>query len=163
MKNILFILITTFLFLGCGSKKEIVKTSKSTKEKEVVIKRDSVYKKVVSLPIKEQVFISLKTNNKLVDSIVNLNLRNFYTSKISGSNVYTAKFDTINTGLKISASVSGNSKTEIQTDKDTTKKEKANAKRVESHNSRNGFSFNWWLFFICLLLILVIIVLIKYF
>ncbi len=115
-------ILLTFLLIGCVGQKKVVKEAHRVEsEKETTIKKDS--SKVVdrSLAINDKIQLSLKTNDKKIDSLIRLRLKGFSTQKKSGKNYYTAKFDYEKLAL-ILATVVGETKninTETNTEKDT--------------------------------------------
>ncbi len=116
MKNNLFIFIAFVMmfFSACGTRK-IVTTNDSNKIEVVKILRDSVVITRVSEPIKDTVFISLQTNNRVIDSIVNERLKNLKTVKRSGTNSVKIVYDTIYKTVKIMTSIEGTRDKETQT------------------------------------------------
>lgn len=158
MKLKLILLVFSFLLLAaCASKKKIVKVNKVDKKSNIIIKNDSVFKQNKTLAIKDTLFISLKTNNKITDSIVTLKMQNFHTSKKSGNNSYSATFDTIKKGLKITSFIKGTTNSITVKSKETTKKKETKSLQVESREQTRNFPFSWW----WILILFVVIVLIK--
>lgn len=158
MKLKLILLVFSFLLLAaCASKKKIVKVNKVDKKSNIIIKNDSVFKQNKTLAIKDTLFISLKTNNKITDSIVTLKLQHFHTSKKSGNNSYSATFDTIKKGLKITSFVKSTTNSITVKSKETTKKKETKSLQVESREQTRYFPFSWW----WILILFIVIVLIK--
>ncbi|TDQ22746.1 hypothetical protein [Tenacibaculum caenipelagi] len=118
--------------------------------------KDSIYLKVTSLPIEDTFFIGLKTNNKVVDSIINLKLSGFSTSKSSGKNKYSAKYDSIKKGFEISTTVQGSSDTEKHTNTNTIKNTESKESKDKSSEIVKGVGFNWWWFVFCLVIAVLI-------
>lgn len=158
-----FLLLSIVLLVACASKKTLVKVDKTKIVRSTIIEKDSIYKEVKTLPIKDSVFISLKTNSKIVDSIVRLKLQHFYTTKTSGANSYSASFDTLKKGLKIITSIKGASDIQTNSTKKTAKSnqvlilKKETAKTVKSV----GIGWRWFLFFLCLVIAVIFFVRFK--
>lgn len=131
MKNTLLTLIILVSVLSCVGQKKIAKEShKIEKKKEIAFTKDS--SKVIdrSLAINDKILLSLKTNDKKIDSIIRLRLNGFETQKKSGKNYYKAKFDYNKLALSI-ASIIGETKSTI-VEKNTEKNTKEDTKQSYS-------------------------------
>jgi len=149
------LLLSIFTLLACASKKKLFQSQKSEVKKLELVAKDSVYINVTSLPIADTFFIGLKTNNKVVDSIIDLKLSGFSTSKTSGKNKYDAKYNSTKKGLEISAKVDSSSETETHTNTNTTKNTDTNQSTEVESSETKGFGFNWWWFVFCLVIAIV--------
>lgn len=131
MKHSVLIFLTLFL-VGCAGQKKIVKTTHTKSEiKNSITKKDSSKVVEKSLAINDKMLLSLKTNDKKLDSILRLRLKGFSTTKKSGKNYYSAKFDYEQLALII-ASVIGETKDEkINTTKNTENTEKVKEEGAE--------------------------------
>tara|TARA_R110000782_G_scaffold133638_1_gene225996 strand:- start:664 stop:1191 length:528 start_codon:yes stop_codon:yes gene_type:complete len=92
MKKTILIL-TLVIFTSCGSTKKSIFKSDKTQTEFKEVNRDSTNVKEISKAINDNVSVSLRTNNKVVDSIIKQRLKGFVSRKTSGSNSYSAKFD----------------------------------------------------------------------
>ncbi len=154
MKNNLFIFIAfaTIFFSACGTRK-IVKTNDNNKIEVVKILRDSVVITRVSEPIKDTVFISLQTNNRVIDSVVNERLKNLKTVKRSGTNSVKIVYDTIYKTVKIITSVEGTKDKETQTNlKSNLKFEEKKVENKETTKTK----YPVWLY-VAIVLVLVVL------
>lgn len=138
------ILILSFLMVSCVGQKK-VSTQKQTEKQtnKVLVRKDSV--KIIdrSLAINDKISLSLKTNDKKIDSIIRLRLKNFYTSKTSGNNRYTAKFDYEKLALEIAAVL--NETVSKNVEKNTEKKTDKNTKvTTEEYLYRKLKVVPWW-------------------
>lgn len=89
-------------FFSCKStKKATEKSSKKEFTHFINSKKDSVFTLAKSKEILDTTFISFKTNNKQVDSVVKTKLKNFETSKKSGNNAYKIKYNEKKQGLEV--------------------------------------------------------------
>lgn len=125
-----WVMLLAFLLTGCVGQKKVVKEAhKVEREKEIVVKKDS--SKIVdrSLAIKDKILLSLKTNDKKIDSLVRLRLKGFSTQKRSGKNYYTAKFDYEKLALIIAAVIEETKS--INTEKNTEKNTKQDTKQSD--------------------------------
>lgn len=160
--KLLILLICLFTLLACASKIKVFESEKSKVEKQEIVAKDSVYLNITSLPIDDTIFIGLQTNNRLIDSILDLKLSGFYSFKTSGKNKYSAKYDSVKKGIEISSSVQGSSDTEVTTNTNTTKNTNTNNSSVKDSNTVKGGGFNWWWFVFCLVLVIVGAFLIRF-
>ncbi|MBS9775011.1 MAG: hypothetical protein KGV59_07660 [Tenacibaculum sp.] len=141
----IIMLFTVILLVSCIGQKKVIKQNHELKTTtETVLKKDS--SKVVdrSLAIKDNMLLSLKTNDKKIDSLIRQRLKGFSTEKTSGKNHYTAKFDYDRLALSI-ASVIGETKS-VVTDKNI---EKDTKQETEEQNTEYFFkkitTIPWWL------------------
>ncbi len=124
-------LVLINVFCGCVTKK-IAKNHEKTKQETIKIVRDSVVITRISEPIKDTIFIGLKTDNKVIDSIVNARLKNLKTYRSSGTNNVRIVYDTIYKAVKIITNVQGsqdkntqiNNSTDLQSEEKEIDKEK---------------------------------------
>lgn len=107
--------------------------------------KDSVNVTKISEKIDEKVSLSLRTNNKVVDSIIRTRLKGFVTSKQSGGNSYAAKFDYDKMVLEIKAAVaeSVNTQTDVVTD---TTSEKSFTEQTDEYFSKKIRSIPIWVY-----------------
>lgn len=112
------IIISFFLFCSCASKKTHFLKNEKTISEAVTTKKDSIKTKEVSRKIEDNFSVSLRTNNKLVDSILKERLKGFVSKKTSGTNSYSAKFNYDKMVLDIATLVgeTQNTNTETSTD-----------------------------------------------
>lgn len=107
-RSILFFVLV--LLTSCVGQKKVVKKAQSKETvKQVFVKKDSVKTIDRNLAINDKILLSLKTNDKKIDSIIRLRLKGFETQKISGKNYYKATFDYEKLALSI-ATVLGETK-----------------------------------------------------
>jgi Fe2+ transport system protein B len=140
------ILIILALFCSCRSVKSVKEKTTDTKTTEKTdIRRDSSNIKEISKGINDNISLSLRTNNKVVDSILKSRLKGFMTSKKSGDNSYSAKFDYDNMILDIEAIIAQSSKEKITTDSDT-KTEKSFEQTTDEYISKKIKSIPIWVF-----------------
>ncbi len=140
--KILFLLV---LLTSCVGQKKVLKSNhdKETVEK-IIVKKDSAKLIDRSLAINDRFLLSLKTNNKSIDSVIRTRLKDFSASKKSGKNFYTAKFDYDKLALSIIAKMD-ETKT-IQTEKNTEKDIKKDTKQTDSDYFYNKIKVvPWWL------------------
>ncbi len=140
-----YIMLLSFFLVGCIGQKKVVKEAHSIEtEKETTVKIDS--SKVVdrSLAINDKILLSLKTNDKKIDSLIRLRLKGFATQKRSGKNRYSAKFDYDKLALSI-ASVIGETKS-VNTEKNTEKDTKEDTKQSDYEYFYTRIKVvPWWL------------------
>lgn len=148
------LVLSLLVLLSCASKKKVFTIQEKEIVKEKIQNKDSIVKTEESLPIKDTVFISLKTDDDLVDSLVNIRLKNLYISRKSGNNKYVAKYDTINKGLKIESSISGSKQTEVSTINNTYQKEHNKEKKETKTIIKKGISFSFYLYIILIIILL---------
>lgn len=150
MKNILilFILLTFSSCLGTKKtterNKELVKTEISNSVK------DSVSIKEVSKAINDNVAVSLRTNNKVVDSIIKERLKGFVSRKTSGSNSYSAKFDYDRMVLDI-ASIIGETSSNTTNTSLNTKTQKTVSETTDEYIKEIKNRIPWWIYVVALI------------
>lgn len=121
MKNIIFLLSIILILGSCRTVKTVSdksKVSESVETKET--KKDSTNITKISEQIKENVSLSLRTNNKVVDSIIRQRLKGFQSSKKSGGNSYSAKFNYDKMVLDIKAEVAESISSNLTTNSEAT-------------------------------------------
>lgn len=106
MKKSAYILLTFLLastIWSCRSIKSISETNSTTTKTETQeIKTDSVAKIETSKPIKDEIIINVpKSDNEAVNKAIDALLQQLNTSKTSGSNSYTSRYDAENQRLLI--------------------------------------------------------------
>ncbi len=131
------------LLLGaCRSSKVVTEKEKIQQTKVVSKKTDSSLIKIKTLPINDIFFVGIKTNNKQIDSVINLKFKHFKTAKISGTNSFTASFDTVKKGFQFSAIVSSSENQKVKIKEMVLSKEK-NQTQIEKSTKvvthRRGF------------------------
>ncbi|WP_233898421.1 putative periplasmic lipoprotein [Tenacibaculum piscium] len=142
MKYIIYFLITMLLLGACRSSKVVTEKEKIQQTKVVSKKTDSSLIKIKTLPINDIFFVGIKTNNKQIDSVINLKFKHFKTAKISGTNSFTASFDTVKKGFQFSAIVSSSENQKVKIKEMVLSKEK-NQTQIEKSTKvvthRRGF------------------------
>ncbi len=124
MKYFIYLFIAMLLLGGCRSSKVVREKEKIQQIKVVSKKNDSSLIKIKTLPIKDIFFVGIKTNNKQIDSVINLKFKHFKTAKISGTNSFTASFDTVKKGFQFIAKVSSSEIQKVKIQKMVLSKEK---------------------------------------
>ncbi|MCD8450160.1 hypothetical protein LNI98_10675 [Tenacibaculum dicentrarchi] len=124
MKYFIYLFIAMLLLGGCRSSKVVTEKEKIQQIKVVSKKNDSSLIKIKTLPIKDIFFVGIKTNNKQIDSVINLKFKHFKTAKISGTNSFTASFDTVKKGFQFVAKVSSSEIQKVKIQKMVLSKEK---------------------------------------
>ncbi|MCD8425764.1 hypothetical protein G1J88_10365 [Tenacibaculum dicentrarchi] len=124
MKYFIYLFIAMLLLGGCRSSKVVTEKEKIQQIKVVSKKNDSSLIKIKTLPIKDIFFVGIKTNNKQIDSVINLKFKHFKTAKISGTNSFTASFDTVKKGFQFIAKVSSSEIQKVKIQKMVLSKEK---------------------------------------
>lgn len=158
MKYIIYFLITMLLLGACRSSKVVTEKEKIQQTKVVSKKTDSSLIKIKTLPINDIFFVGIKTNNKQIDSVINLKFKHFKTAKISGTNSFTASFDTVKKGFQFSAIVSSSENQKVKIKEMVLSKEKnqiqiKKSTKVVTH--RRGF-------FVIGFLVLIVIIAIRF-
>lgn len=163
--KIFIVLVSIFTLLSCASKKKIIITEKATIETVQTVKKDSVLIIEKSLPIKDTLLISLRTNNKKIDSLLNNKLQDFKASKNSGTNKFTVSYDKGKKAIKITASVKGSSNKSLSKNTETTSEKTVNKSQKKEVKIKKSIGFNWWwiLILLCLAAIGVFIIRFKFF
>ncbi|MCG8776455.1 hypothetical protein [Tenacibaculum finnmarkense] len=142
MKYIIYFLITMLLLGACRSSKVVTTNEKKQNTKVVSKKTDSSLIKIKTLPINDIFFVGIKTNNKQIDSVINLKFKHFKTAKISGTNSFTASFDTVKKGFQFTATVSSSENQKVKVKEMVLSKEK-NQTQIEKSTKvvthRRGF------------------------
>ncbi len=111
-----YLLIFLVIFLGsCSSLKQKIVKKKQLVEYKIE-QKDSVSIVRVSEPIRDTIVVSLKTDNKVVDSIVNSRLKYLTATRSSGSNKFKIKYDTIYKTIVVETQVQGSTNKEVHTD-----------------------------------------------
>jgi hypothetical protein len=121
MRKILSIILMAAMLSSCGSLKRVTKsdvktTTKETEKTEKVSDSSRIVE--ISRGIKDNVSLSLRTNNKIVDSIIKSRLKDFSAGKTSGSNSYSAFFDYDKMSLDLESIIGETKNEEISTNKD---------------------------------------------
>ncbi len=124
MKYFIYLFIAMLLLGGCRSSKVVTEKEKTQQIKVVSKKNDSSLIKIKTLPIKDIFFVGIKTNNKQIDSVINLKFKHFKTAKISGTNSFTASFDTVKKGFQFIAKVSSSKIQKVKIQKMVLSKDK---------------------------------------
>lgn len=143
--KILYIILIAFLLVGCLGQKKVVEKNHDVKQTEITtVKKDSSNVVETNKEIVDELKVSLKTNNKQVDSIIRERLKGFKTSKISGSNSYKAEFDYDELALSMYALVG---ETQNQTTATTTNTdiEKTFEERTDEYIFKKVTAIPWWL------------------
>lgn len=144
MKNI-FILIIAFFLIGCLGQKKVAEKTTNTKQTQVTtVTKDSSKVVEKNKEIVDELKVSLKTNNKQVDSIIRERLRGFKTSKVSGSNKYKAQFDYEELALNIHALI-GETQNQTTTTSNNTDTEKTFEQRTDEYIYKKITSIPWYL------------------
>jgi Fe2+ transport system protein B len=146
MKKILIIIACVSFFTSCRSVKTSTEKSKETTAVEKTDKAsDSTNITKISEKIDETVSVSLRTNNKVVDSILRNRLKGFQTSKRSGGNSYAAKFNYDELSLEIDAIVAESMK-ELIASNTSTESEKSFSEKTDEYFSKKIRSIPIWVY-----------------
>lgn len=133
-------------FTSCRSVKTTSEKNKTTAIVEKLeVKKDSTNITKISEEIKENVSLSLRTNNKVVDSIIKQRLKGFATTKTSGGNSYAAKFDYDKMVLDISAVVA-ESINETSTTDTSKESEKSFTEQTDEYFSKKISAIPFWIY-----------------
>lgn len=144
MKKTIIIILLVLLFSACGTFKSAKETSSQIKQTEKrEIKQDSLNLTTINKTIDDQVVVSLRTNNAVVDSIIRERLKGFSSQKTSGSNSYKATFDYEKMMLHIATLVGETKNTQTATHKEQTQ-ENTFEKQTDAYISRKVKAIPWW-------------------
>lgn len=146
MKKLIILLLFFVAFTSCRSvKRTTEKNTATTAVEKTDTSKDSVTVTKISEKIDESVSLSLRTNNKIVDSIIRSRLKGFQTAKKSGGNAFSASFDYDKLALEIKAAVaeSVQSKTDVNTD---TSFEKSFTEKTDEYISKKIRSIPVWVY-----------------
>ena len=131
---------------SCRSVKTVSETNKETKTTEKKeIKKDSVNLTSVNKAIKDNISVSLRTNNKVVDSIIKQRLKGFISKKTSGSNSYEASFDYDKMVLDIATLIGETKDTNTETNTEQTT-EKTFEEKTDEYISKKIRAIPWWFY-----------------
>ena len=128
-----FLFTVLFLMGSCVGSKRLVESS-NVKEvsSKIEFKKDSSSFVERNKEIKDNISLSLRTNNKKVDSIIRQRLKGFNSSKKSGTNRYNAVFDYEKMALNIAA-VIGATQNEVTEYSSELEKETSVDEKVDSY------------------------------
>ncbi|MCG8749952.1 hypothetical protein [Tenacibaculum finnmarkense] len=158
MKYIIYFLITMLLLGACRSSKVVTEKEKIQQTKVVSKKTDSSLIKIKTLPINDIFFVGIKTNNKQIDSVINLKFKHFKTAKISGTNSFTASFDTVKKGFQFIAKVSSSENQKVKVKEMVLSKEK-NQTQIEKSTK---VVTHWRGFFVIGFLVILVIIAVRF-
>jgi hypothetical protein len=152
MKKTIYTILIALILSSCGIAKKVTKesTSNVTKTEKVEKTKDSTSVTEISRGINENISLSLRTNNKVVDSILKSRLKGFTSSKKSGGNSYSAKFDEEGMMLNIEALIEQSINERKSTNKDT-KSEVNFTSEIDSYFSQKIDKIPWWFWAIVVL------------
>ena len=149
MKKIILIL-TLVIFTSCASTKKSTYKSDKTHTEFSEVNRDSTNVKEISKAINDNVSVSLRTNNKVVDSIIKQRLKGFVSSKTSGSNSYSAKFDYDKMVLDI-ASIIGETENNTTNTTLDTKTEKTVSETTDEYIKEVKKRIPFWIYIVAVI------------
>jgi hypothetical protein len=144
MKQIIT-LILIVLLTSCSTFKETAKTSELRTSEVKSLKTDSLNTTTVNSAIADNFSFSLRTNNKVVDSILKERLKGFNSTKTSGKNTYQAKFDYDKMVLDIAALVGETVSTNVSTNKESTSATTFEEK-IDTYVSKKIKGIPWWVY-----------------
>lgn len=133
------------LFNSCLGSKKLSEASEETKSEIVEnTSRDSVNVKEISKEINDELSLSLRTNNKVVDSIVANRLKGLNLNKTSGGNSYQAKFDYEGMALILKAVVGETQNQSVQVESES-EKETTMETRIDNYIKEKITAMPWYL------------------
>lgn len=148
MKKLIILLLCVVSFASCRSvKRTAEKTTTTSAVEKTDTKTDSVNVTKISEEIDEKVSLSLRTNNKVVDSILRTRLKGFETAKKSGGNSFAARFDYDKIALIVDAAVAESINTKTDVVKDTTS-EKSFTEQTDEYISKKIRSIPIWVYIV---------------
>lgn len=153
--RLLVLILSLLVFFSCAAKKKTVIKELKTEKTEVKTERDSVVIITNTAAIKDTFLVSLKTNDKKIDSVVGLKFKSFYMSKRSGKNSFSASYDTIKKALQITAVLNGNTSINKTTELRTSEKKEKNTKRDEIRQDTSSI-FGRFILYLTIVLFLII-------
>lgn len=146
MKKLIFIsAVSMLLFSGCLSSKKISEKTTTTKEIEKIeVKTDSVSSKEINQEIRDRIVINVpETDNEEVLKMFDMLLMQMNTSKSSGSNSYSSRYDKDTRQLVIDFIVAQteNTKTSVSSDVNT---EKSFERNTDEYIYKKITTIPWW-------------------
>lgn len=146
MKKIILLFICVISLASCRSVKRVTEKSSASKavEKTETVK-DSTNVTKISEAISDDVAVSLRTNNKQLDSIIKERLKGFSTSKQSGNNSYSASFDYDKMALIVKGIVGASIESNTATNNDT-KTEKSFTAQTDEYFSEKIKRIPIWVY-----------------
>lgn len=144
MKNLFYIILIALCTSCLGTKKVVENTTAKKEMQKKEVKKDSSNVVEKNQEISDQISLSLRTNNKKVDSIIRQRLKGFNSSKKSGSNRYNAVFDYEKMALNIAAVIGATQNQTITTDSNTNT-EKSFEERTNEYIKKRITTMPWYL------------------
>ncbi len=147
-----YILAGLLIFLSSCVSKKITTESVQKKSRFEKVVKDSAIIVRVSEPIRDTIVINMKTNNKVVDSIVDSKLKYLTAVRSSGTNRVKIVYDTIYKTVKIETQVQGSSNEKVTTQSDTTKENNTKSERTQETVKTNNTKLYLYIGVVILLL-----------
>lgn len=144
MKKLLIILCVFISFSSCSVFKETKKNTSTTQKETSSSVKDSISNKETSLPINDRVVINVpKTDNEELKEMFKLFAQQFNTSKSSGSNSYTSRYDEEKNQVIIDFVVAATEKLQTISNKETTS-EKSFEQQTDEYIEKKIKRIPWW-------------------
>lgn len=144
MKKLLIILCVFITFSSCSVLKETKKNSTTKETESSTLVKDSISNKETSLPINDRVVINVpKTDNAELMEMFRLFAQQFNTSKTSGSNSYTSRYDEEKNQVVIDFVVAATEKLQTISNKETSS-EKTIEQQTDEYIEKKIKRIPWW-------------------
>ncbi|MEY8860164.1 hypothetical protein [Tenacibaculum singaporense] len=143
--------VLLLLITGCGTTKHSKTHSLETQEDSVYIQKDSVHSITINSAIQDKIFIKVATGDTLLDSLVNQKLQHFASSKQSGTNSYSVRYDTQAQGFEIRSTI-GTTKEVVTKQRDSISTSQYKKKKQEQKEQTTTHRLPLWVWVLLLVL-----------
>lgn len=149
MKKLIYIIFLAILLTSClGSKKIFDKNKVTTQTESSEVTKDSTSESKKNLGIKDTLIVNVpKSDNKEVMAMFEVLMKQLNTSKSSGSNSYSSKYDAEKDQLIIEFMVAATENIKTISNSDT-KTEKSFEEQTDEYVSKKITALPWWAYVI---------------
>ncbi|MDE1206399.1 hypothetical protein [Tenacibaculum larymnensis] len=143
--------VLLLLITGCGTTKHSKTQILETQVDSVYIQKDSVQSITINSAIQDKIFIKVATGDTLLDSLVNQKLQHFASSKQSGTNNYSVRYDTQAQGFEIRSTIGATKEVVTkQRDSTSTSQHKEHKQEVKKQTTAHRLPLWVWVLLLAL-------------
>ncbi|RLK06744.1 hypothetical protein [Tenacibaculum discolor] len=143
--------VLLLLITGCRTIKHSKTHSLETQVDSVYVQKDSVHSITINSAIQDKIFIKVATGDTLLDSLVNQKLQHFTSSKQSGTNSYSVRYDTQAQGFEIRSTI-GATKEVVTKQRDSISTSQHKKKKQEVKEQTTTHRLPLWVWVLLLVL-----------